>query len=191
MGKFRFENTGVPGVVLVEPTVFGDERGWFMETWSRDEFEAAGLPVAYVQDNQSMSRRGVLRGLHFQRQHSQGKLVRVVRGHVFDVAVDLRPGSAGFGSWAAAELNDENRRQLYVPPGFGHGFLVLSETAEFAYKCTDIYHPASEGGVRWNDPDIGIQWPDVGFAYILSDKDRALPGLRDQDFSDFERWLQN
>ena len=190
MGKFRFLETEVPGILLIEPTVFGDARGYFMETYHREEFAAAGIDAEFVQDNQSLSAKGVLRGLHFQREHSQGKLVRVVRGRVFDVGIDLRPGSPHFGRWAAAELSDENKKMLYVPPGFGHGFLVLSETAEFTYKCTDVYFPEAEGGVRYDDPDIGIQWPETGAPALLSDKDRALPLLREQDFSCFERWMR-
>ncbi len=190
MGKFTFLQTEVPGVLLIEPTVFGDARGYFMETYNREEFAAAGIDDMFVQDNQSMSRRGVLRGLHFQKEHTQGKLVRVVRGCVFDVAVDLRPGSAHFGRWAGAQLSEENRRQLYVPPGFAHGFLVLSDEAEFAYKCTDVYDAAAEGGVAWNDADIGIVWPDAGVPPVLSEKDQSLPRMREQEFVYFERWLR-
>lgn len=190
MGKFTFIQTEVPDILVIEPTVFGDARGYFMETYHSEEFAAAGIADAFVQDNQSMSTQGVLRGLHFQKEHTQGKLVRVVRGRVFDVGVDVRPGSPTFGRWAGAELNDENKRQLYVPQGFAHGFLVLSETAEFTYKCTDVYFPQGEGGIRWDDPDIGIQWPDIGAAPGLSEKDGKLPLLRDQDFSYFERWCR-
>lgn len=189
MGKFTFTQTEVPGIVIVEPQVFGDARGYFMETYHQEEFAAAGINRPFVQDNQSSSGRGVLRGLHFQKEHTQGKLVRVVSGRVFDVGVDLRPGSPYFGRWAGAELSAENHRMLYVPEGFGHGFLVLSDTAAFFYKCTDVYHPASEGGVRWDDAAIGIAWPDAGAPLLLSDKDKALPGLAEQDFSFFERWL--
>jgi dTDP-4-dehydrorhamnose 3,5-epimerase len=160
-----------------------------METWRADEFAAAGLSAAFVQDNQSASRQGVLRGLHFQRQNTQAKLVRVIKGRVYDVAVDLRPGSPGFGRWTGAELNDENRLQFYVPEGFAHGFLVLSPTAEFVYKCSDVYNHDAEGGVRWNDPDIGVVWPEVDGAPVLSDKDKALPPLSGQDFTCFEGWL--
>ncbi|MDL2252547.1 dTDP-4-dehydrorhamnose 3,5-epimerase [Ruminococcaceae bacterium OttesenSCG-928-I18] len=189
MGKFTFIETSVPGIVIIEPTVFGDSRGYFMETWQKEEFAAAGITGEFVQDNQSLSTKGVLRGLHFQRQHTQGKLVRVIQGRVFDVGVDVRPGSPHFGAWAGAELSDENSRQLWVPPGFAHGFLVLSETAAFVYKCTDVYDPGSEGGIRFDDPDIGIEWPDLGAPPKLSEKDAALPSLKGQDFSDFERWL--
>lgn len=189
MGKFQFIETEVPGIVIVEPTIFGDDRGYFMETWQKEEFGAAGLPTAFVQENQSMSRRGVLRGLHFQREHTQGKLVRVVRGRVFDVGVDVRPRSLFFGRWAGVELSAENKRQLYVPEGFAHGFLVLSESAEFTYKCTDYYHPASEGGIRYDDPGIGIEWPLEEMTPVMSEKDEVLPLLKEQDLSCFERWV--
>lgn len=189
MGKFRFTESDVPGMVLVETTVFGDNRGYFMETYHKEEFAAGGIDCNFVQDNQSMSRKGVLRGLHFQKEHSQGKLVRVISGAVFDVGVDLRPGSPSFGRWAGYELSAENKKQLYVPPGFGHGFLVLSETAEFTYKCTDLYDPTDEGGIRWDDPTIGVQWPEIGCEYQLSQKDIDLPLLEGQDFSYFERWM--
>ncbi|MDL2325193.1 dTDP-4-dehydrorhamnose 3,5-epimerase [Ruminococcaceae bacterium OttesenSCG-928-A16] len=187
MGKFKFIQTEVPGIVIVEPTVFGDDRGYFMETYHQQEFAAAGITDAFVQDNQSMSRKGVLRGLHFQKSNTQGKLVRVISGRVFDVGVDLRPGSPFFGRWAAAELTSENKRQLYVPQGFAHGFLVLSDIAEFTYKCTDLYTPTAEGGVRWNDPDIDIRWP-MDIVPQLSEKDEQLPFLKNQEFSFFERW---
>ena len=190
MGKFVFKQTDLPGVIIVEPTVFGDARGYFMETYHRQEFADAGIDLPFVQDNQSASTKGVLRGLHYQKEHTQGKLVRVLGGAVFDVAVDLRPGSPAFGRWTGVELSAENRRMLYVPPGFGHGFLVLSETAEFFYKCTDVYHPASEGGVLYSDPDIGIDWPDPGAPVCLSDKDGRLPGLKEQSFAFFERWYR-
>ncbi len=188
MSKFKFIETDVPGMLIVEPTVFGDSRGFFMETYHQEEFAKAGISAPFVQDNHSLSTKGVLRGLHFQKEHTQGKLVRVVRGSVFDVGVDLRPGSPSFGAWAGVELSDENKRQLWVPAGFAHGFLVLSDIAEFTYKCTDIYYPAAEGGVRYDDPDIGVRWPDIGEAPRLSDKDTALPGLKGQDFACFERW---
>lgn len=188
MGKFTFTPTQIPDMLVVEPTVFGDERGYFLETYHKEEFVAAGIEKEFVQDNQSKSGRGVLRGLHFQTQNTQGKLVRVLAGRVFDVGVDLRPCSATFGRWAAAELSDENRRMLYVPEGFAHGFLVLSDEAVFTYKCTDIYAPAFEGGVRWDDPDIAIRWPDVGAPFRLSEKDTALPLLKEQSFPFFERW---
>jgi dTDP-4-dehydrorhamnose 3,5-epimerase len=168
--------TKLPGVLLIEPKVFGDARGFFMETWNRERYCEAGFPdVQFVQDNHSRSSRGVLRGLHFQLEHPQGKLVQVVTGAVFDVAVDVRIGSPTFGQWVGYELSEENHRQLWVPEGFAHGFAVLSDTVDFVYKCTDFYRPEDEGGVCWNDPEIGIDWPlsDV----TLSAKDQALPSL--------------
>ena len=151
--------TALPGVVIVEPKVFGDERGFFMETWNAGRYAEQGLPGAFVQDNLSFSRRGVLRGLHFQHPWSQGKLVQVLQGEVFDVAVDIRLGSPTFGRWAGVTLSADNKRQFYVPEGFAHGFCVTSETALFAYKCTDRYAPEAEGSILWDDPDIGIRWP--------------------------------
>lgn len=189
MAKFKFIPTNIPDVVLIEPTVFGDARGYFMETYHAGEFAAAGIAAPFVQDNQSSSTKGVLRGLHFQTQNTQGKLVRVIQGSVFDVAVDVRPGSPTFGQWAGAELTDENKHQLWVPEGFAHGYLVLSDTAVFTYKCTDVYNPQHEGGIIWNDPRIGIAWPDTGTPPQLSGKDTLLPTLDSQDFSVFERWL--
>lgn len=191
MGKFTFIPTQVPDILIIEPTVFGDSRGYFMETYHKEEFEAAGIAGTFVQDNQSMSRKGVLRGLHFQTEHTQGKLVRVLSGRVFDVGVDVRPGSPSFGKWAGAELSAENKRQLYVPEGFAHGFLVLSETAEFAYKCTDLYTPSAEGGILWNDPEIGIEWPAIDCPFLLSEKDEKLLSLKEQDFSFFKGWYKN
>lgn len=187
LGKFNFIKTTVPGIVIIEPSVFGDARGYFMETYHKEEFAAAGITDDFVQDNQSMSHKGVLRGLHFQKENTQGKLVRVIAGSVFDVGVDVRPNSATFGKWVGVELSSENKRQLYVPQGFAHGFLVLSETAEFTYKCTDVYNPSAEGGILWNDPEIGIQWP-VGISPLLSEKDEKLPLLKEQTFDFFERW---
>jgi dTDP-4-dehydrorhamnose 3,5-epimerase len=176
LGKFKFEETYIKGLFVVEPAIFGDERGYFMETYNHRDFAEAGLGMVFVQDNQSSSRKGVLRGLHFQTEHPQGKLVRVLHGEVFDVAVDLRTASETYGSWYGTVLSGENRKQLYIPEGFAHGFLVLSETAEFAYKCTDFYYPQYEQGVIWNDPDIGIKWPlDRIEAVILSEKDKRLP----------------
>ncbi|MDR1322408.1 MAG: dTDP-4-dehydrorhamnose 3,5-epimerase [Gracilibacteraceae bacterium] len=177
MGKFTFIETGIEGLIVVEPAVFGDERGYFMETFQAEEFRAAGLPADFVQDNQSKSKKGVLRGLHFQRQNPQGKLVRVVSGQVFDVGVDLRRGSPTFGQWRGVILSAENKKQLFVPEGFAHGYLVLSESAEFTYKCTRLYDPADEGGVVWNDPAIGVAWPLGGEAPILSAKDEKWPRL--------------
>ena len=188
MGKFQFIQTELPGVIIVEPTVFGDARGYFMETFQKEEFAAAGIDCEFVQDNQSSSTRGVLRGLHFQTEHTQGKLVRVVKGEVFDVAVDCRPGSATFGKWTGVVLSSENKRQFYVPQGFAHGFLVLSDEAEFCYKCTDYYTPSAEGGIPYNDPTIGIEWPDCGCEYRLSEKDRHHLPFDQQSFSCFAKW---
>ncbi len=151
----------IEGLYIIEPAVHGDSRGYFMETYNLRDMQEAGLDLSFVQDNQSMSTKGVLRGLHFQKQYPQGKLVRVIRGSVFDVAVDLRPGSKTYGKWYGLELSAENKKQFYISEGFAHGFLVLSDTAEFCYKCTDFYHPGDEGGLAWNDPAIGIQWPGV------------------------------
>jgi dTDP-4-dehydrorhamnose 3,5-epimerase len=167
--------TGLPGVLLIEPKVFGDARGFFMETYHGKRYRDAGMKEQFMQDNLSFSARGVLRGLHFQNPNAQGKLVYVLQGEVFDVAVDIRRGSPHFGKWFGAVLSAGNKRQLYVPPGFAHGFLVTSETALFAYKCTELYDPASERGIVWNDPDIGIEWPLQQPA--LSGKDAAAPTL--------------
>ena len=169
--------TNLPGVLVVEPKVFGDERGFFMESWNGRRYEEAGLPGRFVQDNLSYSAHGVLRGLHFQNPQPQGKLVSVLRGEVFDVAVDIRGGSPTFGRWTGATLSAENKRQFYVPEDFAHGFVVTSEVALFFYKCTDYYAPSSEKVVLWNDPDIGIEWPiDTP---TLSERDRAAPPLRE------------
>jgi dTDP-4-dehydrorhamnose 3,5-epimerase len=173
----KVTETELPGILLIEPKVFGDARGFFMETWSRSRYAEAGIPVDFVQDNISLSQRGVLRGLHFQKPNTQGKLVYVLQGEVFDVAVDIRVGSPHFGRWVGVTLSEDNKRQLYIPPGFAHGFCVTSEEVLFAYKCTDVYNPAAEGTVRWDDPDIGIAWP-VN-ATQVSDKDRVGPLLRD------------
>jgi dTDP-4-dehydrorhamnose 3,5-epimerase len=159
----------------IQPKVFGDERGSFFESYSRRDFDAAGLELSFVQDNQSRSCKGTLRGLHFQKTHPQGKLVRAIQGEVFDAAVDIRPSSPTRGKWHAVILSGEKQNQFYIPPGFAHGFLVLSGEAIFAYKCTDFYYPEDEGGIIWNDPDIGIDWPDLGMDYILSDKDKKWP----------------
>ena len=179
--------TRLPGVLLLEPKVFGDARGFFMETWQAARYHEAGMPERFVQDNHSRSRRGVLRGLHYQLVQPQGKLVWVTRGAVFDVAVDIRRGSPAFGRWFGCVLDDVDHRQLYVPPGFAHGFCVLSEEADFFYKCTDYYHPPSERGIAWNDPEIGIDWPlrDVS----LSGKDqqnRQLSAQADEDLPVYE-----
>ena len=180
MGKFKFIETSIKDVYIIEPTVFGDERGYFMETYHADEFKESGLDVTFVQDNQSKSKKGVLRGLHFQYTNPQGKLVRVIKGEVFDVAVDLRKDSPTYGKWEGVILSEDNKKQFYVPEGFAHGFLVLSEVAEFTYKCTDFYDPSDEGGILWNDLDIGIEWPigDVD-EVLLSDKDRQWKTLEE------------
>ncbi len=165
MGQIRLTACPIDGLYVIEPTVHGDARGYFMETYNRRDMEEAGLKMVFVQDNQSSSSKGVLRGLHFQKQFPQGKLVRVIKGAVFDVAVDLRAGSKTFGQWFGVELTEENKKQFYISEGFAHGFLVLSETAEFCYKVTDFWHPGDEGGLAWNDPSIGIQWPGLTGAY--------------------------
>lgn len=196
MGQIQVTKAPIEGLYVIEPTVHGDERGYFMETYNQKDMQEAGLDLDFVQDNQSMSKKGVLRGLHFQKQYPQGKLVRVIRGSVFDVAVDLRAGSDTYGQWYGVELTQENKKQFYISEGFAHGFLVLSEEAEFCYKVTDFYHPGDEGGLAWNDPAIGIDWPQLTGAYagsasaegyaladgtplILSDKDQKWLGLRD------------
>lgn len=176
MGKFIFTETKIKDVFVIEPAVFGDHRGYFMETYNEQDFVRAGLRYRFVQDNQSSSVKGVLRGLHFQKKHPQAKLVRVLRGEVFDVAVDLRKGSPTYGEWVGEILTAENKKQLMIPRGFAHGFLVLSDYAEFAYKCDEFYHPEDEGGIMYDDPEIGIAWPMEG-DYILSDKDRKHPAL--------------
>lgn len=185
---------GIEGLSLIEPAVHGDSRGYFMETYNQHDMEEAGFNYVFVQDNQSMGTKGVLRGLHFQKQYPQTKLVRVIKGEVFDVVVDLRSGSKTYGKWHGEILTEENKKQVLIPYGFAHGFLVLSDIAEFCYKCDDFYHPNDEGGIAWNDPDIGIIWPGVkgeykgtasaegyslnGAALILSDKDQKLPGIK-------------
>jgi dTDP-4-dehydrorhamnose 3,5-epimerase len=169
--------TDHPEVLLIEPDVFADARGFFMETFHAQKYAAAGLPTGFVQDNHSRSAAGVLRGLHYQLEHPQGKLIRVATGSVFDVAVDIRTGSPRFGQWVGVELSGQNHRQLYVPPGFAHGFCVLSEQADFLYKCTDLYVPGDEYGIAWDDPDLAIDWPAMD--YLLSDKDKDFPRLRD------------
>lgn len=178
MGKITVTPCEIQGLYVIEPAVFPDERGYFMETYNQKDFQEAGLDMVFVQDNQSMSVKGVLRGLHYQKEYPQGKLVRAVRGEVFDVAVDLREGSATYGKWFGVVLSAENKKQFYIPEGFAHGFLVLSDEAEFAYKCTDFYHPGDEGGLAWNDPQIGIDWP-VGedMELIISTKDQKWGGL--------------
>ena len=180
MGKFTFIETGIQGLVIVEPTVFGDDRGYFMETYNYNDFKEAGLDMVFVQDNQSKSKKGVLRGLHFQKKNPQGKLVRAISGEVYDVAVDLRRGSETYGQWRGVLLSAENKRQFYVPEGFAHGFLVMSDTAEFAYKCTSFYDPSDEGGLMYNDPDIGVEWPIAeDMDILLSDKDKKNPSFKE------------
>ena len=180
MGKITVTPCDIEGLYVIEPTVFKDERGYFVETYNQNDMKEAGLDMVFVQDNQSMSTRGVLRGFHFQKQFPQGKLVRVVRGKVFDVAVDLRSDSKTYGKWFGVELSAENMKQFYIPEGFAHGFLVLSDEAEFCYKCTDFYHPGDEGGLAWNDPEIGVEWPlEEGVDLIISEKDQKWKGLKD------------
>lgn len=179
MGKIKVTDNcnGISGLKVIEPAVFGDERGYFMETYNYNDYKEAGIDLEFVQDNQSMSKRGVLRGLHFQIEYPQDKLVRVIQGEVFDVAVDLRKGSATYGKWFGVRLSAENKKQFFIPKNFAHGFLVLSETAEFAYKCSDFYHPGDEGGIAWNDPEIGIDWPlQDGVKLTVSEKDQKWGG---------------
>ena len=175
MGQIKVEKNagGIQGLCVIEPTVHGDARGYFMETYNQKDMEEAGLTMQFVQDNQSASKKGVLRGLHFQINYPQDKLVRAIRGEVFDVAVDLRPGSKTYGQWYGVLLSEENKKQFFIPKNFAHGFVVLSDYAEFAYKCTDFYHPNDEGGLAWNDPQIGVEWPiPEGMELTLSDKDK-------------------
>lgn len=196
MGQIKVEKCPIEGLYIIEPAVHGDNRGYFMETYNQNDMKEAGLDMVFVQDNQSMSVKGVLRGLHFQKEYPQGKLVRVIRGRVFDVAVDLRAGSETYGKWYGVELTAENKKQFYISEGFAHGFLVLSDEAEFCYKVTDFYHPGDEGGLAWNDPAIGIEWPELtgeykgnadgegyslsdGTKLNLSDKDQKWLGLQD------------
>jgi dTDP-4-dehydrorhamnose 3,5-epimerase len=197
MGQIKVEKNvaGIEGLCVIEPAIHGDSRGYFMETYSQRDMEENGINITFVQDNQSMSTKGVLRGLHFQKNFSQTKLVRVIKGSVFDVAVDLRSGSDTYGKWYGIELTEENKKQFLIPRGFAHGFLVLSDAAEFCYKCDDFYHPNDEGGIAWNDPEIGIEWPGVegeykgsasadgysldGVTLNLSDKDQKWRGLKD------------
>ena len=195
MGQITVTTCPIEGLYVIVPAVHGDVRGYFMETYNRRDMEEAGLNLNFVQDNQSASKKGVLRGLHFQKEFPQGKLVRAIRGRVFDVAVDLRKESKTFGQWYGVELTEENKKQFYISEGFAHGFLVLSDYAEFCYKVTDFYHPGDEGGLAWNDPEIGIQWPELVGAYpgsadasgytlsdgthlTLSDKDQAWETLK-------------
>ena len=196
MGQIKVTKAPIEGLYVIEPTVHGDSRGYFMETYNQNDMHDAGLDMVFVQDNQSMSTKGVLRGLHFQKEFPQGKLVRVIKGSVYDVAVDLRQGSKTYGQYFGVELTEENKKQFYISEGFAHGFLVLSDVAEFCYKVTDFYHPGDEGGLAWNDPEINIQWPhltgeykgnasaegyalDDGTTLNLSDKDQKWLGLKD------------
>lgn len=196
MGQINVTKCEIEGLYIIEPSVHGDSRGYFMETYNQKDMEEAGLTMTFVQDNQSMSTKGVLRGLHFQKQYPQGKLVRVINGRVFDVAVDLRANSKTYGQWFGVELTAENKKQFYISEGFAHGFLVLSDEAEFCYKVTDFYHPGDEGGLAWNDPEIGIEWPELeglyqgnanakgytlkdGTPLNLSEKDEKWLGIKD------------
>ena len=175
-GNFTFTPTSIEGVTIVDVKAYGDARGYFMETYKRPDFEAGGIACEFVQDNQSSSTQGVLRGLHFQIEHPQSKLVRVIEGEVYDVAVDLRPGSPTFGKWEGVVLSAENHRQFFIPRGFAHGFYVMSETAVFAYKCDEVYHPNDEGGLIWNDPELAVEWPLVPDVPVnLSARDSANP----------------
>ncbi len=192
MGQIKVEKNvgGIEGLYIIEPAVHGDNRGYFMETYNKRDMQDAGLNMNFVQDNQSMSTKGVLRGLHFQKQFPQGKLVRVIKGKVFDVAVDMRKGSKTYGKWFGVELTEENKKQFYISEGFAHGFLVLSDIAEFCYKVTDFYHPGDEGGIAWNDPNIGIDWGVIGAYSGSADpqgytlKDGALIVMSEKD----KRW---
>ncbi len=178
MGKIKVDTCEIEGLKIITPSVFGDSRGYFMETYQYNDFKEAGIGQVFVQDNQSSSRKGVLRGLHFQIDYPQDKLVRVIRGEVFDVAVDLRKGSPTFGKWHGEILTEENKKQFFIPKNFAHGFLVLSEKAEFCYKCSDFYHANDEGGIYYADPEIGIEWPiPEGLELIMSDKDTKWAGF--------------
>lgn len=197
MGQIKVEKNvgGIEGLCVITPAVHGDSRGYFMETYSQRDMEEAGINITFVQDNQSMSTKGVLRGLHFQKQFPQTKLVRAIKGSVFDVAVDLRAGSATYGKWYGVELTEENKKQFLIPKGFAHGFLVLTDTAEFCYKCDDFYHANDEGGLAWNDPKIGIRWPQVvgeykgnanAESYALEDGTALNLSEKDQKWAGFE-----
>ena len=183
MGKFNFKDTPIKGLYIIEPMLYGDDRGYFMETYNYGDFKNAGIDEVFVQDNQSKSKKGVLRGLHFQKNFPQGKLVRVIKGEVYDVAVDIRKGSETFGKYYGVILSQENKKQFYVPKGFAHGFLVLSDEAEFVYKCTEFYHPEDEGSIMWDDKKIGIKWPleNIGKP-MLSEKDSKALGLYENKF---------
>ncbi|MGL5416278.1 MAG: dTDP-4-dehydrorhamnose 3,5-epimerase [Clostridium sp.] len=182
MSNFKFMKTKIKDLYIIEPKCFGDDRGYFMETYSEKAFNEAGLTMKFVQDNESRSKKGVLRGLHFQTKHTQGKLVRVTDGEVYDVAVDLRKGSPTYGEWEGILLTAENKKQFYVPEGFAHGFLVVSDYATFNYKCTEFYAPEYDGGVLWNDPEIGVEWPTNGIKeLLLSEKDKKQKTLKELD----------
>jgi len=190
MGNFDFNKTKIDGVYIIKPKVFGDNRGYFIEAYNKEQFSEAGINMTFVQDNESKSSKGVLRGLHFQRKHSQGKLVRVTRGEVFDVAIDLRSGSETYGQWEGVILSEENKKQFYIPKGFAHGFLVLSDEAVFNYKCTDFYYPEYDGGIMWDDPDINIEWPlDRLENILLSEKDKLHPNLKDLNLKEYEDFI--
>lgn len=180
MGQIKVTTCEIEGLKVIEPKVFGDDRGYFFESYNYNDYAAAGITEQFVQDNQSASKKGVLRGLHFQKEFPQDKLVRVIRGEVFDVAVDLRKDSKTYGKWFGVVLSEENKKQFFIPKNFAHGFLVLSDYVEFAYKCTDFYHPNDEGGLIWNDPEIGIEWPlQEGVELIMSEKDQKWPGIKE------------
>ena len=187
--SFIFEEQAIKGVFIITPQIFGDSRGYFVETFKAPDFASHGIPVNFVQDNESCSSKGVLRGLHFQKEHTQGKLVKVSIGTVYDVAVDVRPGSPTFGKYVGAMLDDKKKQMFWIPGGFAHGFLVLSDLAAFTYKCTDVYDPGSEGGIPWNDPDINIDWPNLDIPYITSEKDSKHESFRNQNFLWAEKWL--
>ena len=188
MGQIKVTKCPIEGLCIIEPAVHGDDRGYFMETYNQKDMEEAGLTMNFVQDNQSCSTKGVLRGLHYQKQFPQGKLVRVIKGKVFDVAVDLRTHSETYGKWFGVELSEENKKQFYIPEGFAHGFLVLSDVAEFCYKCTDVYDPTSEGGIPYDDPTVNVQWPDCGCAHKTSAKDKEHTPFAEQTFDYFEKY---
>ena len=180
MSKLKITKCEIEGIYILEPKVFYDDRGYFMETYNQNDFEALGLNMKFVQDNESKSKRGVLRGLHFQKKYPQGKLVRVIKGSVYDVAVDIRKNSKTFGKWVGIELSEENKKQFYIPKGFAHGFLVLSEEAQFVYKCSDFYHPEDEGGIIYNDSTINISWPiSEDMKVVISEKDKKWGGLEE------------
>ena len=196
MGKLKLESCPIQGLYIIEPTVFSDSRGYFVETYNRRDMEELGITLNFVQDSQSMSHKGTLRGLHYQKQHPQAKIIRVIRGRIYDVAVDLRSGSSSFGKWFGLELSEDNHRQLLISRGFAHGFLTLSDVATVCYKATDFYHPGDEGGIAWNDPELGVDWPELvggysgtpspkgyslrdGSPIILSEKDQRWPGIKE------------